>query len=419
MRNSTRFKTILRLLRIRHKLRKTVRAVNLSRQKISLFALFAVLFAAFMWLITTHGPLAAVKVTTEKIQPGKLEPEVFGIGIVEARHSYPISPLMTARISKIHVDQGDRVQSGQIVAEIDPIDLNEKLAGSRLMSERAANIIKVEEAQLMEARSRNETSASTYARYADLHRRGFISQEMLDGKLHEKVAAAATLDAAAAGLSAARRDHEKSRAEALGMAKLRNQTHLSSPANGVVIARLAENGAILLPGQTALQIVDPTDYWIKARVDQKLAGSLQVGQQTHIVLRSRPQTPITGTISRIDLVSDNITEERIVNIAFVPTDTPATLGEQAEVTIKLPVIEQTHSIAAAAVKRINQQTGVWLLRNGRGRFQPVRTGITTLDGRTEVINGLSNHDEVIVYSQQAMQDGLKVKVVPELVENPQ
>lgn len=407
----------LALLRSKHRLRKLAAHVTPSRQKTALFALAFALLGLFIWVITTHGPLAAVKVTTEKVQLGKLTPNVLGIGSIEARHSYNVSSVTTGRISKMLVDQGSIVKIGQLVAEIDPVDLDEKLASSHLLSERAANFIKVAEAQLMEAQSRNTTATSTYARFTDLQRRGFVSQELLDGKLHEKNAANASFDAATANLTAARRDHQKSLSDALGMTKLHQQTHLISPINGIVFARLVENGSILAPGQTALQIVDPADIWIKARIDQQQAGLLQTGQKTEIMLRSRPQTPFTGKVERIDLISDSVTEERIVNIAFTGANSVLNLGEQAEVIIQLPVIEQTRSVAAAATKHINQQTGVWLLINGRSKFRAVQTGITTRDGRTQIISGLKDHDEVIVYSEQAMQDGLKVKVLSELVRN--
>jgi HlyD family secretion protein len=406
---------IPRRLRICHNLRKAAVRMAVARKSVALISLAAAMLTAFLWLVT--GQLASVKVTAEKSQLTDLSPEVFGIGIVEARHTYAVSTVIPGRITRMTVDQGSIVKTAQIVAEIDPVDLDEKLAGSRLMTERFANTVKMAEAQLIEAQSRSKNASSTYARFADLSTRGFVSQEMLDARLHEKTAAGAVLDAATANLAAVRRELEKSRADAQGMGKLRNQTHLSSPVNGIVIARLAEIGTILVPGQTALQIIDPTDLWIRARFDQKLAGLLQVGQQACIVLRSSPKMPLTGRIARIDMISDSVTEERIVNVTFSSSGTPVSLGEQAEVTVRLPVISQARSVAAAAVKRIELQSGVWLLQNERARFRKVETGITTLDGRTQIIEGLTDQDEVIVHSQQALQDGLKVKVVTALPGN--
>lgn len=385
------------------------------RLKLILLAILAV--SAFSWVVMTQGPLAPIKITTEKIQTGNLAPEAFGIGIIEARHSYNISPVMTGRISKILVDQGDHVKTGQVVAELDPIDLDEKLASSRLIAERSANSIKVAEAQLLQAQSQGKTVSSAYKRYSELHAKGFVSQEMLDAKLNEKIAALAALDAAAASLAAAKRDYRKAQSDAAGIAKLREQTRLTSSVNGIVTARLVEQGTIIVPGQTAIQVIEPADLWIKTRIDQKQAGMIGVGQKANIVLRSHPQTGIPGTVERVDLISDAVTEERIVNISFAAPELHVSLGEYAEVTIKLPGQEKTRSIPSAAVKRINQQDGVWVLQNSRAKFRPVKVGIATLDGRTQILDGLADEDEVIVYSQQAIKEDLKLKVVPEIARN--
>lgn len=385
--------------------------------ELKMILLAVLLVSVFAWVVLTQGPLAPIKVTSEKIQTGSLAAEVFGVGIVEARHSYNISPVMAGRINKLFADQGDHVKAGQAVAELDPIDLDEKLASSRLMAERAANSVKVAEAQLAQAQSQGKTVSSTYKRYSELHAKGFVSQEMLDARLNEKTAALAALDAATASLAAAKRDHARAQSDAAGMGNLRDQTRLVSPANGIVTAKLLEQGATVAPGQTVLQVIAPSDLWIKTRVDQKQSGPLRVGQKADIVLRSQPQTSVPGTVERIDLISDAVTEERIVNVSFAAQEINASLGEYAEVTIKLPVQEKARAIPTAAVKRINQQDGVWVLQNSRAKFRPVTTGIATLDGRTQILDGLVDGDEVIVYSQQAIKEDLKLKVVPEIARN--
>ncbi|MDD4962992.1 MAG: efflux RND transporter periplasmic adaptor subunit [Gallionella sp.] len=387
----------------------------MSKLRLKIMLLAVLLISGFAWVIMTQGPLAPVKVTMEKIQTGTLSSEVFGVGLVEARHSYAVSPVMTGRISKLLVDQGDQVKAGQIVAELDPIDLNDKLVSSRLMAERAANSIKVAEAQLVQAQSQVKTISASHRRYSELQAQGFVSQELLDAKLNEKTAALATLDAATASLAVAKRDQSKAQSDAAGINKLHEQTRLISPVSGIVTARLVESGAIVVPGQAAIQVIVPSDIWIKTRIDQKQAGMIRAGQKAAIVLRSDPQKSLAGVVERVDLISDAVTEERIVNVAAPGIH--ASIGEYAEVTIKLPVLEKTRSIPTAAVKRINQQDGVWVLQDDRAKFKPVKTGISTLEGRTQILEGLSDNEEVIVYSQQEIKADLKLKVVAEIVRN--
>lgn len=388
--------------------------VVMSRQKIGLWSLGSGAALTFVWVVMTQGPLAPVKITVDKAQTGNLSRGVFGVGILKARYSYNLAPTATGRVKKVLVDQGDQVVAGQVLAEMDPVDLDEKLAGSQRVIEKAANSTLASEAQLSEAQSRLNTFSAMFTRYQELHARGFISQEMLDTKQHEKNAALAALSAASANLAAAREEHAKDQADMRGVGKLHTQTKLFSPINGVVVARLVEPGSTIASGQVALQVIDPASLWVETRITQKQAGQIRVGQEAEIVLRSQPQSQIAGTVARVDMISDTVTEERIVNVSFATNRPEASIGEYAEVTIKLPDLNNARTIPSAAVKRVDKRDGVWVLQNKEVQFRPVKTGTATMDGRTQILDGLGDDDTVIVYSQQPLRPGLNVRVVSDL-----
>lgn len=387
----------------------------MSRQKVGLLTLGIGVAAIFAWVVMTQGPLAPVKVTVEKIQTGTLSSGVFGVGTLKARYSYNLAPTVTGRIKTVLVDQGDQVVAGQVLAEMDPVDLDEKLAGSQRVIKKASNSILALEAQLSEAQSRLNTLSAVFIRYQELRARGFVSQEMFDAKQHEKNAATATLSAAVANLAAAHEEHARAQTDMRGVGKLHTQTKLFSPVNGVIAARLAEPGSTIVSGQLALQIIDPSSLWIEARIAQKQAGQVRVGQEAEIVLRSQPQSPIMGKVARVDMISDAMTEERIVNVSFATHRPETSIGEYAEVTIKLPALSNARTIPSAAVKRVDKRDGVWVLQHKEVQFRPVKIGAMTLNGRTQILDGIGDDDTVIVYSQQPLRPGLNVKVVPELV----
>lgn len=383
-------------------------------QKIKILLIGLGLLAAFSWVVFTQGPMAPVEVTVEKAQVGNLANRVFGIGTLKARHSYNLAPTMTSRVKSVLVDQGDEVVAGQVLAEMDPVDLDDKLAASQRVVEKTASAIQAAAAQVSEVQSRLKTISATVVRYQELREGGFVSQEMLDAKQHEKNAAASALTAASANLAIARDEHARAQADAQGMGKARAQSRLVSPINGVVAARSVEPGSTVAGGQVALQVIDPGSLWVETRIAQQQAGLVRAGQVAEIVLRSQPQTSIAGKVARIDIVSDAVTEERIVNVSLNSAN--ASIGEYAEVTLKLPDLNNTRSVPSAALKRVDKQAGVWVLLGGKVAFKPVKIGLSTMDGRTQILDGLGDGDEVIVYSQQALRDGLKVKVVPELVQ---
>jgi HlyD family secretion protein len=367
------------------------------------------------WLVTSQGPLAPAKVTVAKVEQGPLVASTFGIGTVEARRSYALGPTVASRVLRVLVDQGDAVKAGQLVAELDPVDLTDRVTSAEMAAERAASTIRAAEAQLAEAQSRARVATSSAQRYAELRAQRFVSPEAADAKAHEANAAKAGVDAAVAQVAAARRDHERARADVAGVAKLRTQSRLASPVDGVVSARLVEPGTTVVAGQAVVQVIDPATLWVRARIDQGQSGGIRAGHPAAIVLRSDPKRAYRGEVQRVDWVSDAVTEERIVNVGFATRPEGISVGELVEVTIRVAELADARSIPAAAVKRVDRQDGVWQVNAGRAAFRPVKVGTTTLDGRSQILDGLAAGDEVVVHSEQALQPDAKVKVVGAIV----
>jgi len=367
------------------------------------------------WLATSQGPLAPARVTVAKVEQGPLVASSFGIGTVEARRNYALGPTAASRVARVLVDQGDVLEAGQLLAELDPVDLDDRVTSGQIAAERAASNIRAAEAQLAEAFSRAQVAVANARRYGELRARSFVSQEAVDVREHDANAAKAAVDAAAAQLTAAQRDRERALADVAGVGKLRAQARLVSPVAGVVSARLVEPGSTIVAGQAVVAVIDPASLWIKARIDQGQAGGVRVGQSAEIVLRSDPKRAYRGEVQRVDWISDAVTEERIVNVGFAARPEGISVGELAEVTIHTANLPDVRSVPAAAVKRLDRQHGVWQVNDGRIAFRPVKVGITTLDGRTEILDGPATGDEVVVHSERALQPDVKVKVVAAVV----
>lgn len=369
------------------------------------------------WLVTSQGPLAPAKVTVAKVEKGALVASTFGIGTVEARRGYALGPTVASRVLRVLVDQGDTVKAGQLVAELDPVDLTDRVTSGELAAQRAASTIRAAEAQLAEAQSRARIAASGAQRYVELRAQGFVSQEAADAKAHEANAAKAGVDAAVAQVAAARRDHERAQADVAGIGKLRTQARLVSPVDGVVSARWVEPGTTVVAGQAVVQVIDPATLWVRARIDQAQSGGVRVGQPAGIVMRSDAKRVYRGEVQRVDLVSDAVTEERIVNVGFAIRPEALSVGDLVEVTIRTAELANVRSVPAAAVKRLDRQDGVWRVDGGRVAFRPVKVGTTTLDGRSQILDGLEDGDEVVVHSEQALKPDAKVKVVSAIVRS--
>ncbi len=383
-------------------------ALKISQRTLTL-ALGALAFiAAFVWLLTTRGPLAPVGVEIATVTKDDLNPGVYGIGTVEARHAYAVGPIQAGRLLRVWVDQGDRVSAGQLLAEMDPVDLRQRGEAAASAVARAGQTAQAAQAQVAEAESRARLAEANSARYQMLVKQKFIAQEMADSRRHEAAAANAALAAARASATGAQRDISRAEAERQGIDQVRNSLKLLSPIDGVVTAREAEPGTTVVAGQAVLRLVDPAALWVRARVDQARAQSVAVGQAAEIVLRSAPGVALPGKVARIELQSDAVTEERLVSVAFDPAPAQLYLGELAEVTIRQPGARGVLSVPRAALAQVNNQTGVWLAVNGRARFRPVRIGLQSAE-RSQIVSGLDAGEKVIVYSAKQLDDDMRVR----------
>ncbi|MFP5404450.1 MAG: efflux RND transporter periplasmic adaptor subunit [Gammaproteobacteria bacterium] len=386
----------------------TIRRFLPGRRGLAL-ALGALAFlAAFAWLVATRGPLAPVGVETAAVERADLSPEVYGIGTVEARHAYAVGPIQAGRVLRVHVDQGDAVAAGQRLADIDPVDLDARAEAASSAVARAHQAAQAAQAQVAEAESRARIAVANSQRYQALYQQNFVAKEMADSRAHEAAAADAVLVAARANAAAAQREIGRAEAEREAIARLRGSLALTSPVDGVVTAREAEPGSTVVAGQAVVRLVDPAQLWVRARVDQARAAGLTVGQAATIVLRSAPGSALPGKVARIDLVSDALTEERIVNVAFEPAPAQLYLGELAEISVRLPGARGALAIPRAALVNHGGRTGVWRIDAGRARFQPVEPGLVA-DGRVQVVTGLAAGERVIAYSAKQLDEGLRVR----------
>lgn len=380
------------------------------------FAAFGiVLLLAFAWVALKSGPLAPIQVTVTQVAKGKVSPALFGIGTVEARRAYLIGPTIAGRVGRVLVDVGDMVQAGQLLAEMDPVDLDARMNSAAAASARAKSAVTTAQAQLQDAQSRQTLAASEARRYVDLGHKGFVSQSVVDGRLQQQQSADAQLAAAKSTLASARQDLARLDADREGVNQQRVNIRLVAPNDGVVTSRDAEPGTTVVAGQAVLKLIRPDSLWVTVRLDQGRSAGLQAGLPAEITLRSNPRKSIAGKVVRVEPNSDSVTEERIAQVAFDLVPQGVSTGEMSEVTLHLPTINDTLFIPNASLRYRGAQAGVWLREDGHLRFAPVKTGAEDPDGKVQIIEGLKASDEIVVYSERDLDDDSRIKVVSSLI----
>ena len=120
----------------------------------------------------------------------------------------------------------------------------------------------------------------------------------------------------------------------------------------------------------------------------------------------------TGRVLRVEPLADVVTEEVLAKVVFdhIPDPMPP-IGELAEVTITLPTLAETPVVPNAAIHHIDGKLGVWQVINGDLRFTPVSLGIADLEGLVQVQEGLKIGDQVVIYSENALNERRRIRIV--------
>jgi len=380
-------------------------------------AIFGIaLLLAFGWVATKTGPLAPIEVTVTHVVKGEVSPALFGIGVVEARRAYLIGPTAAGRVERVLVDVGDIVKAGQLLAEMDPVDLDARVGSSAAAAARAKSAVATAQAQVRDAQSRQALAASEALRYIDLGNQNFVSPSVVNGKLQQQQSADAQLAAAESAMASARQDLARLEAEREGSRQQRGNIRLEAPVDGVVTSRDAEPGSTVVAGQAVLKLIDPASLWVTTRLDQSRSAGLHAGLPAEITLRSSAQGTVAGKVARLEPVSDSVTEERIAQVAFESLPAGVSTGEMAEVIVRLPTVRDALLIPNAALRQRGARSGVWLHDDGQLRFVSVKTAAEGQDGMVQVVGGLKAGDELVVYSERELEDGSRIEVVPSLVK---
>ncbi|MFW5332899.1 efflux RND transporter periplasmic adaptor subunit [Hydrogenophaga sp. ZJX-1] len=387
---------------------------QLSR-RLLLGGLAVMLLAALAWVALRTGPLAPTKVQVTEVKKGSVSTAIFGIGQVEAQRSWMVGPTVAGRVRSVQVDVGQTVQPGQSLAEMDPVDLDQRLAALDASLARAQSTQQAAGAQVSDAQARRALAAANLKRNEDLARQNFISAGALEARSQEMASANAGVAAAQANLGGSAQDITRLRAERAALAQQRGNLKLVAPAAAVVTARDAEAGTTVVAGQAVLRLMDPASLWVKLRVDQGRSAGLAPGLAARITLRSRPGEALAGKVVRVEPLADSVTEERLAMVAFDALPAGVSVGEMAEVTLQLPATAESLLLPNAAVVQHEGQTGVWRLMNGELAFAPVTLGVQGLDGTVQVITGLDEGDTVVRYSQTALKANARIAVVEQLL----
>lgn len=391
------------------------RRLSMNGRRLALLAVLLPLTGLFVWVVTRAGPLAPVPVVAATVEERALTPALFGIGTVEARYTYRIGPTAAGRVRHVGVEVGEHVHAGQVLGEMDPVDLDERIAAQRAAQLRARANVAAAEAQVADVSARRTYAAAQAERYEQLLQANTVSADAVEAKRQELQVAEAGLRAARANLEATRQELGRVQAEHDALVQQRANLRLLAPVDGLVIARAADPGTTVIAGQPVVELIDPASLWVNVRFDQLRAAGLRAGLPAQVVLRSQAMRPLAGKVLRIEPLADAVTEEFLAKVVFdALPDTLPPIGELAEVTVAQSALPPLPVVPSASVQRVGGRLGVWRINDTALEFAPVELGAGDLDGWVQVRSGLRAGERVVVYSQRALTPHHRIELVESL-----
>jgi len=374
---------------------------RLLKWAIGLSAALIVAGGAYYWRFEREIPVRTAA------PEQNVEVRVFGIGTIEAQIVSKVGFQIAGKVVGIEADQGDFVKAGALLAKLDDDAQRAKVQKSEAaLRQAAANLAKTQ-AQRERAEITYQQKKSVNARRQTLASRGSVSQEAAeDAQAAEEIALGdAKVIEADTRVAAVQQDDASSQRKIDTVVLAQHE--LRAPFDARVISRHKELGGIASAGEAMFTLIAPDSIWVRAYVDEALAGGLAVGQAAFVRLRSEPDSRFETEIVRIDQENDRLTEERRVYVrcrVCNPQHQLRYLGEQAEIEIVKKAIPSGLFVPLKFVEGYDGRSGaVWILQDGRLAKLRVQVGERLLDGRIQITSDLPG--PVVIDDRAGLREG--------------
>ena len=378
-----------------------------------------------VWKWTHRGP-QPVEVQTSVVQRADLQAKVTANGRIQAQRKVDISATIAGQITHLAVKEGDRVSKGQFLLEIDPVSPRATARSSEASMEALLREVDSARATLAQARLDLERSEANY--------KGRIIPEMEVQRARTAVATAS------AALSASERRVEQARAMLEGARDTLSKTVVRSPIDGVVTAKRVEEGEVAVvgvlnqPGTVLLTISDMSVVEAEVEVDETSIPSVKVGQEALVRIDAYASRTFTGVVTEVGnspilnatgAASQAIKFRVKIQIKDPPPDIKPGLSVQADILTGFRPQALVVPIQALVVRDIErkpgqapklgeprEEEGVYLMEDGKARFQAIKTGLLG-ELSIEVVSGLRGGETIITgpfKSLRSLKPGDRVKL---------
>ncbi|MGB9255639.1 MAG: efflux RND transporter periplasmic adaptor subunit [Candidatus Korobacteraceae bacterium] len=380
----------------------------------------AVVALVVVAVAATRGGTKIDPTKLAKVERGDLTKNVVATGKITPITKVEIKSKASGIVKKLYVDYGDHVKQGQVLAELDRVEIEAQVSSARaqLLSSQA----NLKSAQADEKRAEVDaegvdipTLQRAYKRAQEMSKDGVVSQSNLDDAERSYIMAVNKRDVARAQLvvnkakvAQAQAEVEKDQASLKQFEEQLSYTTITAPIDGIVLSRDVEVGdavsSILVLGSGATLVMtlgDTSQVYVKGKVDESDIGKVYLGQPARIRVETFKDKTFTGHVTKISpmgVEKDNVTTFEV----RVSIDNPG--GElKANMTANAEILLDEHkgvlTVPENAVIYDNQKKATIEIPDKSKkeglRKVPVTVGLSN-GSVTEIVSGLKEGDQVVL-----------------------
>ncbi len=354
------------------------------------------LVVGYFLLIDKLKQGSTVDTTTVRLVKGSsAQATLSASGYVVAQRQSAVASKATGRLIYMNVEEGDRVEEGELIARVESDDVEAALD--------------IAEANLQFAIADSADAAAKYRRNQKLFQAGSITEEQLQTYESNYQKAIATVNARRAQVRSAQISVDN--------------TYITAPFTGKVLTKIAEIGDIVAPMASSassrgavVTLADMNSLEVEADVSEANIQKVRIDQPCNIVLDAYPDVSYNGYVKNIVPIANRASATIMTRIAFNKLDSliypemSARVYFMGEDLKDLQVEEPSFvGVSQNAVIEEDGQQYVFRIEGEIARKVPVETG-KTVARTVEILEGLEIGDEVVLTPSSSLKDGDKIKI---------
>ena len=377
---------------------------------------------------TTEKPTTIQGTKVETIKLLTVEEDYEAVGTVRSKTTSSLSSKTVGNIRAVHVHEGDRVQTGQLLVEIDDRDSRSQLqkaeAGLREVQgglEEIEQNIQAAEAARGAAEAGRSLALATFNRYKALLEQKSASQQEFDEVQAKMKIAEAEADRAGRMLQAltAKKSQvlakmEQAKADITSAQIYVGNGRITSPMKGVVVSKQAEVGLLAAPGVPLLTLEDDSRYRLEVSVEDSMLRQVRLGTPSRISIDAAGTQEFSGRVTEIVPASDPGSRSSTVKIDL--SDVKGSSGSRDVLRSGLygrarfsVGQKQILKVPLKAILQRGQLVSVFIVDSSQFlHLRLIKTGKQYGD-QLEVLSGLNDGDRIVVEGIERVKEGDRVE----------